>query len=113
MTRIVYDRQTLRLDMEGHAGAGEKGTDPVCAALSMLGMTLERRTREMAEHFLPTVTRSPGRLSIACQPESDWEERCRECFDTVAAGLELLAEEKADFVCFWQDDGKSEEENAQ
>ena len=49
MTRILYDRAGLRLEMQGHAGAGEKGADPVCAALSMLMMTLERRMQERAE----------------------------------------------------------------
>lgn len=110
MTKIVYDRDELRLTMEGHAGAGLKGMDPVCAALSMLSMTLERRAQEREEEYLPAVSRSPGRVSIECRPEAEWEERCRESFDTVAAGLALLAEELPDYVRFRQDERESGEE---
>ena len=112
MTRIVYDRESFRLSMEGHAGAGVKGTDPVCAALSMLCMTLERRAGEMEEFFLPAVSRAPGRFSIQCRPESGWEERCRECFDTLAAGMALLSEERPEYVRFRQDGEETGEEQS-
>lgn len=36
MTVVVYDRREGVLSMRGHAGAGEKGSDLVCAALSIL-----------------------------------------------------------------------------
>ena len=49
MTRIEYDRAAFSLTMEGHAGAGEAGNDLVCAALSTLMMTLERRMQDTAE----------------------------------------------------------------
>ena len=93
MTHIQYDRAALSLTMEGHAGAGEKGGDLVCAALSMLMMTLQRRTQETAERTLPSIRREPGCFAIRCTPEGD-EALCRECFDTVAAGLAVLAENR-------------------
>ena len=57
MTRIVYAPETPALRMEGHAGGGEVGRDPVCAALSMLMYTLlaalpaEGTRRELADGF--------------------------------------------------------------
>ena len=36
MTRIEYSPDARRLRLTGHAGAGERGSDPVCAALSIL-----------------------------------------------------------------------------
>ena len=36
MTRIEYSPAARRLRLTGHAGAGERGSDPVCAALSIL-----------------------------------------------------------------------------
>lgn len=113
MTRAVYDREELRMSLEGHAGAGVKGQDPVCAALSMLAMALERRVKEREEEYLPAVSRSPGRVVIACSPEPEWEDSCRECFDTVAAGLALLAEELPGFVAFRQNERESGEEGLQ
>lgn len=112
MTRAVYDREHLRLTMEGHAGAGVRGTDPVCAAVSMLSMTLERRVHEREEDYLPAVSRGPGRFCVECFPEEGFEESCRECFDTVAAGLALLAEERPAYVSLRQDDAEAGEENA-
>lgn len=36
MTRVEYSTAARRLRLTGHAGAGERGSDPVCAALSIL-----------------------------------------------------------------------------
>jgi uncharacterized protein YsxB (DUF464 family) len=100
MTSVCYDRGGLRLTMEGHAGAGAFGADTVCAALSMLMMTLERRMEDRAEDALPVISRGPGRFEIRCDPEDAAEELCRESFDTVAAGLALLAENRPECVSF-------------
>jgi len=97
MTRVCYDRAALSLSMEGHAGAGEAGNDLVCAALSALMMTLERRVQETAERTLPIVKRAPGFFAVRCAPERD-EALCRECFDTVAAGIAVLAENRPGHV---------------
>ena len=110
MTRITYDREELRLEMEGHAGAGPKGADPVCAALSMLMMTLAARMREREEETLPAVSQAPGRFMICCRPEEGEAALCRESFDTVAAGLSLLAEREPEHVSVEIDE--SEEEQA-
>lgn len=59
MTRVEYCPAARRLRLRGHAGAGERGSDPVCAALSILvyalldaGAAGEVRTG-MAELTLP------------------------------------------------------------
>jgi uncharacterized protein YsxB (DUF464 family) len=109
MTRIVYDPAGLRLEMEGHAGAGPCGQDPVCAALSMLAMTLERRVTELADSVYPTLSRAPGRFSLSCSPEAGAEAQCRECFETVGAGLALLAEQRPEHVSFRREEDEEEE----
>lgn len=110
MTRICYDRAGLCLSMEGHAQAGPEGGDLVCAALSMLMMTLERRMQERAEAALPVVSRGPGRFMIRCAPEPDAERLCRESFDTVAAGMNVLAENRPECVSFTLENGETDEE---
>lgn len=111
MTRISYDRAALRLEMEGHADAGPKGADPVCAALSMLMMTAERRMQELAELALPAVFRGPGRFAVQCRPEGGAEARCRESLDTVFAGLALLAENEPAHVSVRLEDEAAGEES--
>ena len=110
MTRVCYDRAALCLTMEGHAGAGETGKDLVCAALSTLMMTLERRVQETAEHTLPVIARSPGFFAVRCSPEGD-EALCRECFDTVAAGIAVLAENRPEKVTLTLTGEEPEEED--
>ena len=109
MTRISYDREGLRLTMEGHAGAGIYGTDPVCAALSMLMMTLEERMTAQSELMKPVISRGQGCFAIQCDPEDGAEALCRESFDTVAAGLVLLAENRPEFVSFRQREEEDEQ----
>ena len=106
MTRITYDREELRLEMEGHAGAGPKGADPVCAALSMLMLTLVARMREREEETLPAVSQAPGHFMICCRPEEGDAALCRESFDTVFAGLALLAEHEPEHVSVRFTDGE-------
>ena len=110
MTGILYEPGALRLRMDGHAGAGPKGGDLVCAAVSMLMLTLEARCGECEEEWVPTVCRAPGHFMIQCRPESGHEVRCRESFDTVFAGLSLLAEREPGHVC--AEIGETEEEQA-
>ena len=98
MTESTYEPGALKISMEGHAGAGEYVKDTVCAALSILAQTLERRLTDDAEMFLPAVEKEPGRMSIFCRAGEESEERCREIFDTVFAGFLLLAENYPQFV---------------
>ena len=80
MTRIRCDLRAPEMRFEGHAGAGEPGRDPVCAALSMLMYTLlaalpaEGTKRELAEGFCRVRGGDPAAYRV------------------VAAGLRLLAE---------------------
>lgn len=97
MTRICYDRAELSLTMEGHAEAGRAGGDLVCAALSALMMALERRLEERAEQTLPVIRRGPGVFAVRCAAQEN-EALCRESFDTVAAGLAVLAENRPENV---------------
>ena len=98
MTKVIYDRQALSLSMEGHALSGKYGQDIICAAESMLLMCLEKRLMELGEHVITALHKSPGSVRITACPEEDSEEQCRECFDTVFAGLSLLAEYEPEHV---------------
>ena len=73
-------------------------------------MTLERRVTELAEHCFPAISRAPGRFQAVCRPEEDFAGQCRECFETVAAGLALLAEERPEYVRFRRQEDANEED---
>ena len=97
MTRVEYYRGEYRLRAEGHAGAGEKGRDLICAAESILMMALERQVAPRPE-LRAQILKKPGAEEIRCRPERGCEGACRESFDTVYAGFALLAEEYPEHV---------------
>ena len=47
---------------------------------------------------------------IRCAPEPDAERLCRESFDTIAAGLAVLAENRPECVTFTLENGETDEE---
>lgn len=97
MTRVCYYRNEYRLRAEGHAGAGEKGRDLICAAESILMMALERHVSQRPE-MRAEILRRPGAEEIRCRPDRGCEGACRESFDTVYAGFALLAGEYPEHV---------------
>lgn len=90
MTRVRYDRVGLRMRMEGHAGAGEYGRDIVCAAESILLLVLERQLQELEGENRVSVVKRPGAAEISCCPAREKALRCRDVFETVFLGYQLL-----------------------
>ncbi len=89
--------------MEGHAGAGTRGNDLVCAALSTLGQTLEKRAMELSEQVQPTIRKRAGYISILCQPTKSAGSKCREMLDTVYCGCVMLSESFPEYVQIIED----------
>ena len=90
MTRVRYDRAGLRMRMEGPAGAGEYGRDIVCAAESILLLVLERQLQELEGENRVSVVKRPGAAEISCCPARGKTLRCRDVFETVFLGYQLL-----------------------
>ena len=82
--------------MLGHAGYAEKGSDPVCAGVSTLALTLCRCMEELAAVGavrILALAAEPGAALIHCVPLPGHAEQMEEVFRVIAAGLRLLAEE--------------------
>ena len=65
MCVVIYDPREGRLSMRGHAGAGEKGSDLVCAALTILMETAAAQPgseRASGEGWC-LIEGEPGRLA--------------------------------------------------
>ena len=89
--KIHTDKDDLCLSMAGHAGAGKKGTDIVCAAASILAYTaaaeMLRLHREGILHTPPVIRLTPGAAWVEAK-------NCREAavaFSALATGFRLLA----------------------
>lgn len=90
MTRASYDRAGLRLRVQGHAGAGEYGKDIVCAGASILMLTLEAQLRELKGENRVSIMKKPGMADISCCPAREQVIRCRDLFETIFLGYQLL-----------------------
>ena len=83
MTRVEYSPAARRLRLTGHAGAGERGSDPVCAALSILVYALLDAGAE------GRVERGEAELLL---PDRD--------VDVALCGFRLLAESYPEYVSY-------------
>jgi len=110
MTEVRYEPGSFRLRIRGHAGAGARGADIVCAGVSALGFALA----EAAEKRGGTVRRDAGAALIEARlfPENAAEESaCRAVLDTVAGGLRRIAGAWPEYVKFEEDDSVQERRN--
>lgn len=94
MIAVTYHRRAFCLTIRGHAGAGQKGRDLVCCAVSMLAHTLGENLRQMERHGRLrgcVILLEEGRGDIRCVPQPQFQGVCTLVFDTVVTGLKLLA----------------------
>ena len=102
MICVRYEREQYRLTAKGHACSAPYGTDLVCAAVSMLLHTLERMAwkLECADQAEAFSALYPGDGTVRCVPKAGSEAAVHWVMDTVASGLELLAEDFGDYVSY-------------
>ena len=91
MIQINYTNKDRILEISGHAGYAEKGSDIVCAAVTALAGTLERCMEEAGEG---SCEWKEGETRFT----ASGTENLRPCFETVVTGLRMLAEEFPDYV---------------
>lgn len=94
MIEARYDEGTPALTVTGHAGSARYGRDLVCAAASILMLTLERALENKGMLGAESEKRS-GYAKIICVERG---ESTREIFETIFAGYALLAEEWPEYV---------------
>ena len=98
MTKVCYDRAGLRMKISGHANSGEYGRDIVCAAESILMLTLERQLQELEGLERLSILKAPGRADISCCPRREKTLRCRDIFETIFLGYQILESMYPEYV---------------
>lgn len=92
MINVEYRKYRLKID--GHAG-GIKGSDPVCAAVSILALTLAENLREAEESGCLRELKldiSDGHAEIACTPCAHYRSVIELTFRVIVKGLILIAQ---------------------
>lgn len=91
MITATYRKYNLKID--GHAG-GIKGSDPVCAAVSILAQTLAENLREAEESGCLrelSLELTDGHAKISCVPAAHYRSVIELTFRVIVKGLLLIA----------------------
>lgn len=93
---------SIILRLTGHAGAGAKGHDVVCAGASMLAYTLAQVLTFMYEesslHKRPHLQLKEGDTLIVAKPVTNRYNECLHAFYVVQVGYALLARSYPQYV---------------
>lgn len=96
MINVTYDRGHHSLTVEGHAGAGLKGSDPVCAAVTILAYTFAQSCIDAVEFKCAKpkslMTRfEDGYAEISVEPHKKYDDMIASILDSIVNGFVLLA----------------------
>lgn len=103
MIHVVYHREYNRVTVEGHAGRGEQGHDLICAAASILALTLASNVERIAGSGMagePVMILDEGKAEISCKPGSKYKYATAMVFDTVCEGFALLAADYPEYISY-------------
>ena len=103
MLKVVYHKAYNRLTVSGHADAGEIGHDLVCAAASILAMTLGENVKHMEEVRAvrnPIIRIAEGDAEISCAASPAYRNVVMQTFQAVIVGFEILADKFPDNISF-------------
>jgi uncharacterized protein YsxB (DUF464 family) len=96
------DGKSISFSAKGHAGAGQKGYDLVCASASMLAYTLAGVLRKMYEesslHEKADMLLEEGNSLIKARPVEGRYNECLHAFFVIQTGYELLARSYPKYV---------------
>lgn len=92
----------IMLHLQGHAGAGARGHDVICAGASMLCYTLAQVMQYMWEEKelskKPQINLKEGDSFISAKPVDEHYNQCLHAFFVVQAGYALLAHSYPQYV---------------
>ena len=97
------EKGTLHMTVRGHAGAGRKGEDLVCAGASMLAYTLAQAVQFLYEQGLleekPKIQIADGYALVSAAPKAEaWAETLM-AFWVTQAGAYVLEHNYPQAVC--------------
>ena len=92
MTKVTYDEKELRIRFEGHAGAGERGNDLVCAGVSTLMGTLRAMCEICEDELQPTIFFGDGVCEVTMEPEEEYRATAVIVLRMAFAGCCVLAQ---------------------
>lgn len=95
--KLTPERRELSMRVSGHAGAGPKGFDVVCAGASMYAFGIAQVIKNMDDEGKleqPPVIQvdTPGRVVVSCVPKKAYFGEALHTFYVAQTGFRLLSE---------------------
>lgn len=103
MIEVTYYREHNRLTVNGHAKSDEYGRDLICAACSILAMTLSANVAHMHDSGCvldPITVLEEGHAEISCNPRTKYKASVKQTFMSVCVGFEILANKFPDYISY-------------
>lgn len=103
MIEVIYYREHNRLTVNGHARSDEPGKDLICAACSILALTLAANVGHMDDSgcVADAITiLEEGNAEISCKPKTRFRDSVKQTFMSVCVGFEILASKYPDYISY-------------
>lgn len=103
MITIIWRKRYNYVTVEGHAGCGEPGKDPVCAAVSAVAYTLAGNVQQLEEQGALrdcSVEMQSGFAEIRCAAVTHSKDTVQLIFGAVCLGFQMIADQYPDCVNF-------------
>lgn len=94
MIKVVYERNPMRLTVQGHANSGEPGHDLVCASASILVYTLAsfaKNTHKARQIKKFKIKLDEGDAEISFKAKPRYRAAITLVCDAICGGFQLLA----------------------
>ena len=94
MIKVVYERNPMRLTVQGHAGSGEVGHDLVCASASILVYTLAsfaKNTHKARQNKKLVIKLNEGDAEVSFKARPRYKTAITLVCDAICGGFQLLA----------------------
>lgn len=102
MTQIRMNWEELKLSASGHAGAGEKGSDIVCAGISALTCALLNQLKDAEARgrtrLVWGVDEKSGDINMMAIPFSGYRTEVYAYYRVIMTGLKAMAQEYPDNI---------------
>lgn len=106
MTTISYDREHFEMTVSGHSGFAPAGQDIVCAGVSTLAQTLVWYAQDRPEFNAELyIDMKAPLMKVSCTPRVEHEEKCRDMYDVIYSGFEMMASAYPDYLRIGGSDG--------
>lgn len=93
---------SIRMTLQGHAGAAPKGEDLICASASMLAYTVAQAVQFMFEQGMlakkPKISIKEGSAAVVAIPREEYQAEVLHTYWVAQCGIHMLARNYPQYI---------------